>query len=116
MAKNVDGTGHVQAHIDEGGGAIQVTERDVTKDDEGNIVFPIQVDNSGGTVHVQTLVIGGGGTVQDQTVGGRDGAKDDEHGGGVHDRVLYEHVQVDDEAELAKEVGHGPAVCSRKRF
>ena len=37
MAKNIADTGdvHVQTHIEEGGGAVQVSERgDVTKDDE----------------------------------------------------------------------------------
>ena len=59
VAQNIADIGDVHIHNDEGGGAIQVTERgDVTKDDEGNIVFPIQVDNSGGTVHVQTQAIG----------------------------------------------------------
>ena len=89
---------HVQVPVDEGGGAVQVPEReDLTNDDEGDDDVPIPVDDSGGTVHVQTPVDGGGGTVQVQAVGGADVAKVDED-----DPV---QVQVDDEDEVAKVVG-----------
>ena len=74
----------VQIPVDEEGDAVQVKVdegADVTKD-----------DTSGNEIHVW---------VDEEA----DLAKDDEGGDGVHVQVYDERVQVDEETELAKEVG-----------